>query len=330
MKLHIFLISSLIITSCTQRESLFQKGYSGQTQGTFFNIIYFCPENRDFSNAIDSIFNAIDFSVSLYNQKSNLILLNQKKRISYDPIIDTLTKQSIRVNKMTNENFSCALYPVINYFGFYSKKRPVSIDTLNIFRLLSKSKMSNIKIDKDYIYLDSSTSLDFNAIAQGYTCDLVAGYFNQEEITNYMIEVGGEVRTSGKNYTKKKKWRIGVENPDETLTSNFNTVIELSDMSLATSGSYRNYYLDNNNLMSHIIDPSTGFPSKTKVISSTVLHKKCSLADAIATSFMCMDIKEIKDFLKTNPHIQAIIIYKDELDKISTFRTSGIDKITTN
>ena len=330
MKLHIFLISSLIITSCTQRESLFQKSYSGQTQGTFFNIKYFCPENRDFSNAIDSIFNAIDFSVSLYNQKSNLILLNQKKRISYDPIIDTLTKQSIRVNKMTNENFSCALYPVINYFGFYSKKRPVSIDTLNIFRLLSKSKMSNIKIDKDYIYLDSSTSLDFNAIAQGYTCDLVAGYFNQEEIKNYMIEVGGEVRTSGKNYTKKKKWRIGVENPDETLTSNFNTVIELSDMSLATSGSYRNYYLDNDNLMSHIIDPSTGFPSKTKVISSTVLHKKCSLADAIATSFMCMDIKEIKDFLKTNPHIQAIIIYKDELDKISTFRTSGIDKITTN
>ena len=330
MKLHIFLISSLIITSCTQRESLFQKGYSGQTQGTFFNIKYFCPENRDFSNAIDSIFNAIDLSVSLYNQKSNLILLNQKKRISYDPIIDTLTKQSIRVNKITNENFSCALYPVINYFGFYSKKRPVSIDTLNIFRLLSKSKMSNIKIDKDYIYLDSSTSLDFNAIAQGYTCDLVAGYFNQEEITNYMIEVGGEVRTSGKNYTKKKKWRIGVENPDETLTSNFNTVIELSDMSLATSGSYRNYYLDNNNLMSHIIDPSTGFPSKTKVISSTVLHKKCSLADAIATSFMCMDIKEIKDFLKTNRHIQAIIIYRDELDKISTFRTSGIDKITTN
>ena len=330
MKLHIFLISSLIITSCTQRESLFQKGYSGQTQGTFFNIKYFCPENRDFSNAIDSIFNAIDLSVSLYNQKSNLFLLNQKKRISYDPIIDTLTKQSIRVNKITNENFSCALYPVINYFGFYSKKRPVSIDTLNIFRLLSKSKMSNIKIDRDYIYLDSTTSLDFNAIAQGYTCDLVAGYFNQEEITNYMIEVGGEVRTSGKNYTKKKKWRIGVENPDETLTSNFNTVIELSDMSLATSGSYRNYYLDNNNLMSHIIDPSTGFPSKTKVISSTVLHKKCSLADAIATSFMCMDIKEIKDFLKTNPHIQAIIIYKDELDKISTFRTSGIDKITTN
>ena len=330
MKLHIFLISSLIITSCTQRESLFQKGYSGQTQGTFFNIKYFCPENRDFSNAIDSIFKAIDFSVSLYNQNSNLILLNQKKRISYDPIIDTLTKQSIRVNKMTNENFSCALYPVINYFGFYSKKRPVSIDTLNIFRLLSKSKMSNIKIDKDYIYLDSTTSLDFNAIAQGYTCDLVAGYFNKEEITNYMIEVGGEVRTSGKNYTKKKKWRIGVENPDETLTSNFNTVIELSDMSLATSGSYRNYYLDNDNLMSHIIDPSTGFPSKTKVISSTVLHKKCSLADAIATSFMCMDIKEIKDFLKTNPHIQAIIIYKDELDNISTFRTSEIDKITTN
>ena len=330
MKLHIFLISSLIITSCTQRESLFQKGYSGQTQGTFFNFKYFCPENRDFSNAIDSIFNAIDFSVSLYNQKSNLILLNQKKRISYDPIIDTLTKQSIRVNKITNENFSCALYPVINYFGFYSKKRPVSIDTLNIFRLLSKSKMSNIKIDKDYIYLDSSTSLDFNAIAQGYTCDLVAEYFDQEEIKNYMIEVGGEVRTSGKNHTKNKKWRIGVENPDETPTSNFNTVIELSDMSLATSGSYRNYYLDNNNLMSHIIDPNTGFPSKTKVISSTVLHKKCSLADAIATSFMCMDIKEIKDFLKTNPHIQAIIIYRDELDEISTFRTSGIDKITTN
>ena len=105
---------------------------------------------------------------------------------------------------MTNDNFSCALYPVINYFGFYSKKRPVSIDTLSISRLLSKSKMSNIKIDKDSIYLDSSTSLDFNAIAQGYTCDLVAGYFNQEEITNYMIEVGGEVRTSGKIIQKKR------------------------------------------------------------------------------------------------------------------------------
>lgn len=330
MKLHNFLLISLIIISCTQTESLYQKSYSGQTQGTFFNIIYFCPENRDFSHAIDSIFNAIDFSVSLYNQKSNLITLNQKKRISYDPIIDTLTKQSIRVNKMTNKNFSCALFPVINYFGFYSKKRPASIDTLNIFSLLSNSKMSDIKIDKDYIYIDSSTSLDFNAIAQGYTCDLVAGYFNKEEIKNYLIEIGGEVRTSGSNYTKKKKWRIGIENPDETLTSNFNTVIEISDMSLATSGSYRNYYIDNNNLMSHIIDPSTGFPSKTKVISSTVLHKKCSLADAISTSFMCMNISEIKDFLKTNPHIQAIVIYEDEFDRISTFRTPGIDKVTIN
>ena len=330
MKPHIFLLTLLIISSCTQRKFLFQKSYSGQTQGTFFNIKYFCAEDRDFSSAIDSIFKVIDFSVSLYNQKSNLISLNKKKRISYDPIIDTLTKQSVRINKMTNGNFSCALFPVINYFGFYSKKRPASIDTFNILRLLSNSKMSNIKIDKDYIYSDSSTSLDFNAIAQGYTCDLVAEYFNKEDIKNYMIEVGGEVRTSGINYSKKKKWRIGIENPDKTPTSNFNTVIELSNMSLATSGSYRNYYLDNNNLMSHIIDPSTGFPSKTKVISSTVLHKKCSLADAIATSFMCMDIKEIKDFLKTNPHIQAIIIYKDELDKISTFRTSGIDKITTN
>tara|TARA_B100001057_G_scaffold120680_1_gene119337 strand:+ start:21682 stop:22674 length:993 start_codon:yes stop_codon:yes gene_type:complete len=330
MKLHIFLLTLLIIISCTQRKSLFQKSYSGQTQGTFFNIKYFCPENRDFSNAIDSIFKVIDFSVSLYNQKSNLIKLNQKKRISHDPIIDTLTKQSIRVNKMTSENFSCALFPVINYFGFYSKKRPASIDTFSIVSLISNSNMSNIKIDKDYIILDSSTSLDFNAIAQGYTCDLVAEYFNQEEIKNYMIEVGGEVRTSGTNYSKKKKWRIGVENPDETLTSNFNTVLELSDMSLATSGSYRNYYLDNNNLISHIIDPSTGFPSKTKVISSTVLHKKCSLADAIATSFMCMDIEEIKDFLKTYPQIQAIVIYEDELDNISTFRTSRINKITTN
>ena len=88
--------------------------------------------------------------------------------------------------------------------------------------------MSNIKIDKDYIYLDSSTSLDFNAIALGYTCDLVAEYFKKEEIKNYIIEVGGEVRTSGINYLKKQKWRIGVENPDETTTSNFNTVIELN------------------------------------------------------------------------------------------------------
>ena len=330
MKLHILLLTSLIITSCTQKKPLFQKSYSGQIQGTFFNIKYFCAENRDFSNAVDSIFKVIDSSVSLYNQKSNLIKINQKKRISYDPIIDTLIKQSIRVNKMTNENFSCALYPVINYFGFYSKKRPASIDTLSIVSLLSNSSMSSIKIDKGYISLDSLTSLDFNAIAQGYTCDLLAECFNQEEIKNYMIEIGGEVRTSGSNYIKKKKWRIGVENPDETLTSNFNTIIELSDMSLATSGSYRNYYLDNNNLMSHIIDPSTGFPSKTKVISSTVLHKKCSLADAIATSFMCMDINEIKDFLKTNTHIQAIVVYRDELNKISTFRTSGIDKMTTN
>ena len=157
MKPHIFLLTLLIISSCTQRKFLFQKSYSGQTQGTFFNIIYFCPENRDFSNEIDSIFKAIDFSVSLYNTKSNLILLNQKKRISYDPIIDTLTKQSIRVNKITNENFSCALYPVINYFGFYSKKRPVSIDTLNIFRLLSKSKMSNIKINVCFIHIKIHT-----------------------------------------------------------------------------------------------------------------------------------------------------------------------------
>ena len=175
--------------------------------------------------------------------------------------------------------------------GFIINFVTKDIDSTKISDVLSNIGFDKISLIEDSV-LPKNMKLDFNAIAQGYTVDLIANFLQKKGIYNYLINVGGELIASGKN-EDGKIWSIGIDKPSNEIDNDdrFIQTIYLRDMALATSGNYRKFYVKDGKKYSHIINPITGFPSSNRLLSVTVVHKNCMTADAYATAFMVMGVK---------------------------------------
>jgi thiamine biosynthesis lipoprotein len=156
--------------------------------------------------------------------------------------------------------------------------------------------------------------LDFNAIAQGYSVDVLASFLESKGIRNYMVELGGEVKAKGKK-DNNEYWKIGIDQPNEVFKDErpLEAVVHLRDRALATSGNYRKYYVENGQKHSHIINPHTGFPEKHNLLSATVIALDCMTADAYATAFMVMGLEKSKQFLSKNKalNLEVHFIYDE-------------------
>ena len=176
------------------------------------------------------------------------------------------------------------------------------------------------------MYLEPGVQIDFNAIAQGYSVDLIADFLENEGIQNYLIEVGGEIKARGVN-TDDKVWRIGIDKPLEEIDieDRFQFILELENKSLATSGNYRKFYEKDGVKYSHTINPMTGFPVQNRLLSVTVISNKCSLADAYATAFMAMGVEQTKKLLKTvHDQLDVYLVYTDIDGSWKTYVSSGM------
>ena len=139
-----------------------------------------------------------------------------------------------------------------------------------------------------------------------------------------MVEIGGEIVTSGTNTYRKKEWSVGIEDPNFDGTQSYSKIINLTDGAMATSGSYRKFKIDKDgNRYAHIIDTKTGFPSKTNVLSVSVIAGNCMIADAYATVFKSMGIDKVKEFLKTHPELKVYFIYEGENKELKTLALNG-------
>ena len=171
--------------------------------------------------------------------------------------------------------------------------------------------------------------LDMNAIAQGYSVDVVAGFLDAMDIRNYMVEIGGELKTHGQN-PQGNPWRIGIDKPiegNQLAGLELEAVVNLTDRSLATSGNYRRFYEKDGIKYSHTIDPFTGYPVKHSLLSATVICKECLYADAYATAFMVMGTEKSKIFLESRPDLHAFLIYNNEKGEYMVWGTPGLEKI---
>lgn len=184
--------------------------------------------------------------------------------------------------------------------------------------------------DGHVIKADKRIMLDCSAIAKGYGSDVVARYLRSKGITNFMIEIGGEIVTSGKS-EKRLPWKIGVTKPsDDSLNTNqeLETVLNVTDKAMATSGNYRNFYYKGGKKYAHTIDPKTGYPVQHSLLSSTVLASNCATADAYATAFMVLGIDKAKVVLQKHPELMAYFIYAGPDGKMKVwFSPSLRDKI---
>jgi thiamine biosynthesis lipoprotein len=179
--------------------------------------------------------------------------------------------------------------------------------------------IENNKLNKKF----PETKLDFNAIAQGYTVDLVAEYFLRNACTDFLIEIGGEVRANGKKQNNDK-WVVGIEKPaiNETDERVIQEKVTLLNKSISTSGNYRKFFIKDGIKYSHTIDHKTGFPVHHSLLSVSVIANDCATADAYATSFMVMGVDKAKEFLVLHPDIEVYFIYSDSSGKNQVYFTN--------
>ena len=299
---------------------------NGLIFGTVYDITY--QYDGDLKQEITAKLNQFDGSLSMFNDTSTISLINQNKEVKIDSFFKKCFNRSMQISQETDGAFDITVAPLVNAWGFGFKHEtfPDSavIDSLRQIIGYKKIKLVDGKIIKQ----DPRIKLDCSAVAKGYSVDVIADLLKEKGIKNYMIDIGGELVTSGKN-PQNKLWRIGINKPiDDSLSINeeIQTILKLSNVALATSGNYRNFYYKGGRKFAHTIDPKTGYPVQHNILSSTVVAKDCMTADALATSFMVMGLDKAKIFIKKHPEINTYFIYTDKNNKYATYFTKGMKK----
>ena len=174
---------------------------------------------------------------------------------------------------------------------------------------------------------DPRISLDFNAVAQGYSVDVICSLLDSMDIRHYLVEIGGEVRVKGMR--DNRQWRIGIDRPvDNNLFpgEDIQAIINLQDKALATSGNYRKFYVKDGVKYSHTIDPRSGYPVSNQLLSETIIADECAVADGIASACMVMGKDESIAFLQRYTEFEAFLIFSDENGNFRTWTSESLKK----
>jgi len=293
------------------------KGYA---QGTTYQILYL--DDRNFQRSVDSILIAIDNSLSTYNKRSIITNFNQADSLlEVDTYFIEVFNMAKEVYTTTGGAFNPTVTHLVNAWGF-GFENTEKTDSNSIDSLLKLVDFDGISIQNNKVIKNrKELMLDFNAIAQGYTVDVLADFFDEKNVKNYLIEVGGEIIAKGKN-AEKKPWRVGIDKPIENQEERvLEAVINLENAALATSGNYRKFYEKDGIKYSHTINPVTGYPVRHTLLSATVVTDNCALADAYATAFMVVGLEKSKEILIANPTLEALLIYTNEEGILSSYST---------
>lgn len=306
----IFLIVGTVIIIRSQRSMPYQHN-RGFVFGTTYNITYQC--DSDLQRGIEAELAKVDASLSPFNEKSIITAINNNKPYELNAMFLDVYNLAMKVSEETGGAFDITVAPLVNMWGFGFKhgKEP-SKQTLDSLRALVGYKKISLR-DNKIVKQSPNIMLDCSAIAKGYGSDVVAKYLKSKGVDNYMVEIGGEIVTNGIS-EKRLPWKIGVTKPsDDSLGTNseIQTIINVTDKAMATSGNYRNFYYKNGRKYAHTIDPKTGYPVQHNILSSTVIANDCATADAYATSFMVMGLDGAKKVLERHPELLVYFIYQD-------------------
>ena len=323
----VFFMIALLITLRSKKADY--TGFVGFTQGTTYRITYYSKRGEHFQVQVDSILAAVDSSLSIYKPNSVISRLNRNVfGTRPDAMFADLFERSEEINKKTGGAFDITVGPIVNALGFGSGDT-MKVDSFLIDSLRSYVGMDKVKIENgNLVKSNPNISLDLNAIAQGYSVDLVAEFLESKGIRNYLVEIGGEVRAKGKN-DRNMVWRIGIDRPDEGNMlpgSSLQAIISLKNRSLATSGNYRKFYVKDGIKFVHTINPETGFPVVSNLLSATVIADDCTTADAYATALMVFGTEKAKQFLENHKFLEAYLIYSDDQGNFKVYLTSGLKK----
>lgn len=299
---------------------------NGFALGTTYKITVGMADTTGLQRSIDSLFEGVNGSMSLYNPASLLSRLNRNETDSVDRHIAYCIETAARVSDLSGGEYDITLKPVVDAWGFNAEQRQDSPDLDSLMRFVGYRKIhiTDGRLIKD----DPRTQIDLNSIAKGYTVDLLAGLMEDHGAENYLVEVGGEIVSRGVN-AKGNQWRIGVDKPVEGNVvpgAVRQASVQLGTGALATSGNYRKFYVDEQGRkVVHTISGLTGLSRSGNLLSATIITDRCALADAYATMCMAVGLEGAKMFLKGHPdEVQGLLIYSNEQGEYETYVTEKL------
>lgn len=338
-KIPVFGLLVFLIVACqpaSENAKVEQFVLSGEAQGTTFNIRYQGAGISNYQQSVDSILMVVDQSLSNWVSNSTISLFNKQNELTTnDEHFLRMLLESKSIYQVSDGAFDPAVMPLVKAWGFGpdgpAVKANQNIDSLLLLVNWNfDMTMTDDGAGKTIVQIvkNSPVQFDFNAIAQGYSVDLIFDFLKNRGVKNMMVEIGGEVRAIGKN-DKGEHWRIGIDKPVEEGERILQAVAEIDNKAIATSGNYRKFYEKDGQRYAHTINPKTGYPVKHNLLSATVLAETCANADAYATVFMVLGLEESIAFLKNHPelNLEAYFVYSDADGTYKSHFTEGMKGI---
>lgn len=330
-KLSALLIIFCFLVSCggeTETASVF----SGEALGTTYSVQYFSEKDISFENAMDSIMEEINTSMSTYSTKSDISKINRgDSTVQVDEHFVKVFKASEKIYKESNGFFDPTVGALVNAYGFGPGKKLKEIDSTDLDSLNKLTGFDKLILEEDGTISKEHPSiyLDFNAIAKGYAIDVIGKYLEDKGVQNYLVELGGELRAKGTNLESGSQWIVGIDDPmqEEGKRSLF-AKVKLENASMATSGNYRKYRLDSmtGQRFVHTVNPLTGKAERSNLLSASVLAENCMLADGYATAFMALGLERSKEMLQRVDGVGAYLIYSGENGEVEVYTTPDFEK----
>ena len=306
----ILIIGSIFVIR-QQRNTPFQKD-EGMVFGTIYHITY--QSDINYQKEIEAELQKVDNSLSPFNKTSIISRVNRNEKVKVDEMFSEVFQLAEKISGDTDGAFDITVAPMVNAWGFgFKTGNPPTRQTIDSLR--SIVGFHTVSLQNGYVIKKNpKTMLDCSAIAKGYGTDVVARFLKKKGVQNFMVEIGGEIVVNG-NSEKLQPWRIGINKPtDDSLNTSqaIQDVVSVSNIAMATSGNYRNFYYKNGKKYAHTIDPKTGYPIQHNILSATVFADDCATADAYATSFMVLGLDGARKILEKHPELCAYLIYSDQ------------------
>jgi len=322
------LVAGCLLLSCG--EPAHYVTHSGFTQGTIYNITYESPKGVDYRPEIVQLLEDFSASLSAYIPGSLISRINgDEPDAVVDDFFRTVFNKAAEVHRASDGVFDITIAPIVNLWGFGFTSNEPDLNPEKIDSLMRYVGMDKIRIEGDRVVKDlPGVMLDVNAIAKGYSADVVADFLRAKGVRNLLVEIGGECVAQGVN-KDGNIWRVGVERPAENAMfgQNLYALVRLDNRALATSGNYRRFHEIDGKKYGHTIDVKTGYPVMHNLLSATVVADDCMTADAWATVFMASGLEKSKQLLQRHPELDAFLIYSDEKGNFKVFSTDGMSAV---
>jgi thiamine biosynthesis lipoprotein len=296
----------------------------GNIFGTYYNIRY--ENTEDLHAVIKTSLQRVNNSLSMFNPHSVISKINSNDSVILDTLFITMYQEAQSISELSKGAFDITVAPMVHAWGFgKSKDYRVESSSINIDSLKELVGYEKITLcGHQIVKKDPRTTLDASAIAKGYGCDIVANALRAHGCANFLVEIGGEVVLQGVN-EKGNPWRVGISKPKNDATGMDDTLQEIissSDLCMATSGNYLQYYMVGKERRSHTIDPRTGYPVEHSLLSATVTARSCMRADALATACMVLGEEKALNLIECIPDAACYLIVA-EADTLRVVTSSG-------